>query len=150
MPEPATPRSRFVESPCWIWLGATNSEGYGALSSKRIHCETWEAVNGRVPRGYVLHHLCRTKLCYRPSHLLCLTRGQHTALHMQDKLLWTHCANGHPYSEKRDARGHRWCRVCQREKADAWRRRNIAVVRKRDNERKRACRAALLKEIGLD
>lgn len=68
------PELRPDLGPCWIWTGGVNSRGYGMASigwdkTDLTHIYTWEAVNGPVPDGRVLDHLCTTRRCCNPSHL---------------------------------------------------------------------------------
>lgn len=59
--------------PCWLFLGATNSNGYGQLrrngALSYAHVFAFELENGPVPDGLELDHLCRIRRCVRPSHL---------------------------------------------------------------------------------
>ena len=75
-----TPRERVMakvlvqdSAECWLWLGATNGEGYGKFhdwkGSKRAHKIVWELLRGPVPHGLVLDHLCCNRLCVNPDHL---------------------------------------------------------------------------------
>ena len=59
---------------CWLWRGSTNgSRGYGQIWwGGRLHPAhriSYEMVNGSVPVGLELDHLCRTRACVRPDHL---------------------------------------------------------------------------------
>ena len=62
---------------CWVWTrGKCN--GYGvyrhAGQHYRAHRWSWQEVNGPVPDGLELDHLCRNRACVRPSHLEAVTR----------------------------------------------------------------------------
>jgi len=69
---------RFVEKVCpepggcWIWIGSTNSKGYGRfrVGRKIVKAHRWafEQHHGRPPDGMVLH-TCDRPACVRPSHL---------------------------------------------------------------------------------
>lgn len=70
-------RSRCIEDPetgCWNWTKST-SDGYGHFviakekKSYRAHRFMYEQVNGTVPPGLVIRHLCLNKLCCNPKHL---------------------------------------------------------------------------------
>lgn len=61
-------------SPCLIWQGALTDDGYGRARiggrKKRLtHVLMWEYVNGPVPAGLELDHLCRVRACGEPAHL---------------------------------------------------------------------------------
>lgn len=64
---------------------AVNKDGYvrlyaGAGESPRmkfLHRIEWEKVNGPVPEGYELDHLCRNRNCCNVAHLQLLTRSEH-------------------------------------------------------------------------
>lgn len=61
-------------TPCWLWTGAKTSTGYGHFQKTgkwyQAHVWLWEQENGVIPYGLDLDHLCRVRLCIRPSHLV--------------------------------------------------------------------------------
>ena len=59
---------------CWVWTGAAQSSGYGqfAVTSGHpvlAHRFSYEIVNGPISDGAWIDHICRNRLCVRPSHL---------------------------------------------------------------------------------
>ena len=67
-------QERGYSTPCWVWVRGKKSSGYGYLTEqsgdeRRAHVAYWERANGPVPPGCELDHLCRNRLCLRPSHL---------------------------------------------------------------------------------
>ena len=58
---------------CWSWRGVHHSEGYAQLKVDgrpiSAHRLWWEQLNGSVPDGLELDHLCRNRGCVNPSHL---------------------------------------------------------------------------------
>lgn len=91
---------------CWEWRGAKTTAGYGDIvgDGKRwlVHRLVWTILNGPIPDGLVLDHLCRNRACCNPEHL--------EPVSMKDNLLRgegalaknarkTHCLNGHPFDE---------------------------------------------------
>lgn len=114
----------YFAGNCWLWKGATN-RGYGRFHVSRgkqrpVHRMTWEVINGPVPSGKNLDHLCRNKTCVNPSHLECVPiavnalRGNSPhAQHARQ----THCFLGHPLSGENlfiNSRGNRVCLICNR------------------------------------
>ena len=66
---------------CWVWTAARNGFGYGKFSVGRGHdvpAYRWayRFLVGPVPRGYLLDHLCRNRLCVRPDHLEPVTHAE--------------------------------------------------------------------------
>lgn len=67
---------------CWDWGGARRGPGYGAfriggrLDGKIIpaHRFSYELVNGPIPDGLVIDHICRNPSCVRPDHLRACTQ----------------------------------------------------------------------------
>lgn len=61
------------DTPCLAWT-AGGSQGYGYVQTPkqgklRVHVVTFEAVNGPVPDGMDLAHLCERRPCSRPDHV---------------------------------------------------------------------------------
>lgn len=64
---------RGFDSECWVWPKAKAHGGYGIVRrdgrNLRTHVVTYESVNGAVPDGLELDHLCRVPACCNPDHL---------------------------------------------------------------------------------
>ncbi len=58
---------------CWLWTGNVYRDGYGQfyVERRQVRAHRWayESEVGPIPEGLVLDHLCRVRLCVRPSHL---------------------------------------------------------------------------------
>lgn|SRR3990167_3210719 len=54
--------------------------------AKFEHVLVWESFNGPIPPGYVIHHKDLNPGNNHISNLKCLTKNEHTSLHM--KLYW--------------------------------------------------------------
>lgn len=65
---------------CWMWLGGTNSEGYGYYKQQRVHRVMLAKKLGRPLVAMALHS-CRTPGCCNPDHL---REGTHLD-NMQDR-----------------------------------------------------------------
>lgn len=86
------------ETPCWVYLRRWRMKDevdrwseYRAIFIKGdrrgAHRRFFEHYIGPIPEGYVIHHLCERPQCVNPSHLLALTRGDHTRLHREKPLV---------------------------------------------------------------
>lgn len=79
---------------CWPYKGRPNSDGYGYVNIKkvtwRVHRYAWTLVNGPIPEGMDLDHLCHTpdcqlgarcphRLCGNPRHLRVATNAENLA-----------------------------------------------------------------------
>jgi hypothetical protein len=117
-------------SGCWLWIGFTNSKGYGHIwyggRMRLAHRVSWEIERGSVQDGLCLDHLCRVRCCVNPDHLEPVTiqeniRRGDTGINHRSK---THCPQGHEYTENNTYKqshsagqiggGGRICRECQR------------------------------------
>lgn len=144
-------------------------QGYGIIYNfqgtgkrKKAHVAAWESINGPVPSGYVLDHLCRRRSCTNPDHLELVTSAENTlrgngptAVNARK----THCTHGHELvgdNLQIDHRGRRRCKTCQRKYEKAYRAKVTAM-----SETKKAALAQpdvpdgneadeLLRNLGLD
>ena len=96
---------------CWEWIPKT-SKAYGLFSRKQdgihkkvsTHKYIWEKLNGLVPEGLEVCHLCNNPPCVRPDHLEVGTRSRNQRYsvmygnHKESRK--THCKHGHPYNEE--------------------------------------------------
>jgi hypothetical protein len=112
--------------PCWIWTSAISDSGYGVFGvngrNRLVHRYSYEQIVGTIPEGLQLDHLCRVRICLHPEHLEPVSARVNT---LRGKTLpainarKTHCGNGHPFDRENtwiDARGHRHCRACARDR----------------------------------
>lgn len=60
---------------CWIWAGAKDSGGYGIVTidgknyaAHRLSYKWY--YKRRVPKGFVLQHVCDKPSCVKPAHLI--------------------------------------------------------------------------------
>ena len=115
--------------PCWLWMGAHNTNGYGSLiigsrtdgTRKVVGAPrfAYETLVGPIPEGLEPDHLCRNPGCVNPSHLELVTHHTNVlrgSAGVRQKLK-THCPKGHPYDENNTSiyHGHRSCKACKRE-----------------------------------
>lgn len=125
---------------CWLWTGALfKTSGYGQFSCQSTnmlaHIWSYENVNGPVPDGLQLDHLCRVRRCVNPAHLEAVTaqvNNLRSEAPSARNAMKTHCPQGHPYAGTNlyTYRGQRVCRECGR------------LAQRRYNERKRARKGA--------
>ena len=110
---------------CWLWtagtFGRTGDYGCFYLTGGRkaigAHIWSWEQVNGPVPEGLVLDHLCEVKLCVRPDHLnptthqLNILKGTSPSAVNSRKMV---CNRGHSLEDAHVLKGgRRDCRKCR-------------------------------------
>jgi len=111
--------------PCWLWTAAVKGDGYAGFHRGEgrhvvgAHIFAYELVNGPVPPGLVLDHLCRVRRCVNPAHLEPVTQGINTLRGetiSAANAAKTHCPQGHPYDEEntRWYQGRRYCKACKR------------------------------------
>jgi hypothetical protein len=129
---------------CWLWLGEINHSGYGLAyyngRAYRAHRALYEVVNGPVPDGKQLDHLCRNRACVRPSHLEPVTNWENTLRGKNmtaENVRKTHCPRGHSYDSVRKRPGKTDARRCSTCDAAA-----KARSRPKEHARRRARRAA--------
>lgn len=108
---------------CWPWTGSLE-DGYGRLrvaSGKRMpaHRFAWTLVNGPVPDGMVMDHLCRNRACCNPAHVEPVSNRENLMrgdTHAARNSAKTRCIRGHDFTEENtyvDPLGRRCCKSCQ-------------------------------------
>lgn len=62
-----------MSGECWVWQGARNYSGYGAVGHRHkiwlVHRLAWTLVNGPIPGKMSVLHRCDNPPCWRPDHL---------------------------------------------------------------------------------
>lgn len=70
------------QGSCLIWTGAETDTGYGIIWAggklTRAHRYAWERVNGPIPAGMSIDHMCFNKKCCEVGHLRLATHKQNT------------------------------------------------------------------------
>ena len=65
--------ARWHESGCLVWTGTIMHKGYGTIwdgnKNIRAHRYAWEEVNGPIPSGKVIDHVCHNRACVNVEHL---------------------------------------------------------------------------------
>ena len=63
----------YEGTECWIWKESKTQGGYGQFTEDGIrwlaHRYAWTCVNGEIPEGMVVRHMCHNSSCCNPSHL---------------------------------------------------------------------------------
>lgn len=77
---------RGYETPCHIWTGGTNSQGYPNRTVGKVgisvHRAVYEEAHGKLPTRIDVHHLCEQKRCIRLDHLEARSRRSHMREHL--------------------------------------------------------------------
>lgn len=119
------------ENGCLVWHGTRNTHEYGQVSYKgryrMVHRLVYETRVGPIPRGMVLHHVCKNPPCANPAHLVVMSPSEHLRLHGIGRPGYrkTHCIHGHKMDEANThvtKRGFHQCRACGRAKEERKRR----------------------------
>lgn len=96
-------RLSYRSGDCRVWALGVNSGGYGP------HKKVWQVVNGEIPAGMQIDHLCRRRNCINPAHLELVTpsmnarRSAAPEVTRQRFATQTHCKHGHEFTPENTA-----------------------------------------------
>lgn len=86
--------SHIVQSTdgCLLWVGALSTQGgYACLVDddgrmNYAHRVAWELANGMsIPDTMQIHHVCKTRTCCNPDHLILVSRERHLELEREER-----------------------------------------------------------------
>lgn len=81
---------RGFTSPCWIWDGHRNDDGYGIITTdegqRGAHRVYYVRYRGAIPEGLEPDRLCRQRDCVNPWHQEPVTRAENTRRGLSAKL----------------------------------------------------------------
>jgi len=106
---------------CWRSTYSTASHGYAQVGwssseERRVvlaHRASWEHVNGPMPHGKTLDHVCKNKQCVNPAHLRVLDNYENARRTSGRDWPIGECVNGHSNKHLKtfsDGRTH--CGIC--------------------------------------
>lgn len=113
---------------CWLWTGADSGDDdpWGKVwdGQRVVPAHRWiyeEAYDVRLPPEIEPDHLCKVRLCVRPSHLDPITKRENVMRSNAPGPLavrTNHCKRGHEFTPEntriRRSDGGRECRSCAR------------------------------------
>lgn len=74
------------QGDCLVWTRSKFASGYGLIwvnnRNTPTHRYAWELVNGPIPEGMELDHICWNRACLRIEHLRLATLSQNSANRM--------------------------------------------------------------------
>lgn len=103
---------------CWLWIGATGSNGYGQMQvgprKQQAHRFAYELYVGKIPENLTIDHICRRINCVNPYHLRPMTMAENSRIGNRFTAR-TACHLGHLYSPENTTlyRGYRICKTCK-------------------------------------
>jgi hypothetical protein len=131
-----------MQDGCWTLPRTPKTNGYIRVTvngeARAAHRIIWETVNGPIPAGMDLDHVCHSdavaegrcsggrclhRRCVRPDHLRVVSRSENILASAHSVDVKEACPKGHSYRDPRNvmvrASGHRECAECNRMRAAA-------------------------------
>jgi len=86
----------------------------------QAHRWAWELINGKIPTGLVIDHICKNRKCVAIDHLRMVTQQENVMAGLHNIDNRTHCNQGHPFTKENimvRRSGKRECAECNRVRA---------------------------------
>lgn len=101
---------------CEVWIGKHDRDGYARIKGKLAHRAVWEEVNGPIPEGMEIEHICRRRNCVAMKHMTLFTRSEQEMSKNWRRRSKRECPNGCDMSKTAMVTpgGGRICRECER------------------------------------
>jgi hypothetical protein len=107
------------ENGCWLWQRTLKDAGYGYIKYEGkgwfVHRLAWTLVNGPIPDGLEVDHICYVRNCLNPEHLQLATHQENSA--RRRNALGATCRAGHdlvpPNLYVAPGTRKRKCRICR-------------------------------------
>lgn len=132
-------------SKCIVWTGNLNFGGYGVIWSSKYkrafmaHRVLWEGINGKIPEGLCIDHLCRNRACVNVNHLRVVTNKENVLCGVGVSAQYarqTHCHKGHllfgDNLKPRKGKHERVCKTCQRNRNARYMKRTRQLAKELD------------------
>lgn len=113
-----------ADGDCWISTYSVASHGYAQIGWNNkperhvvlAHRAAWEHINGPVPGGMTIDHLCKQRRCVNPAHLRVLDNYENARRTQGRDWPLGQCVNGHSNEHLKDYdNGKRHCSICASE-----------------------------------
>lgn len=111
---------------CFVWQKFLDKDGYGIFyfkkKNRKAHRFAYYIINGDIPKGMVIDHICKNRACVNSKHLRLFTASENTMQNSNSvgaiNKKKTHCKFGHPldkiYGIKKP---QRYCSICEANKS---------------------------------
>lgn len=103
----------------------TNGYSRIRVNGKQIqsHRWVWELINGQIPEGFVIDHICSNRKCVALDHLRMVTQQENIMAGKHNIDNRSHCNQGHPFIKENimiRKNGKRECGECNRQRAKVY------------------------------